>query len=123
MPDPASYSSYSADARTVTHFFTVAGTAFGTISGYALMRQYANFDAKGGWSKRVARYLVGIVGLLIIYYGLDIFFASITPDETTLGYFLRYLRYTLVTIWATFLAPWVFLKTRLAKPEQQFSHA
>jgi membrane-associated phospholipid phosphatase len=117
MPDPASYSSYSADARTVTHFFTVAGTAFGTVSGYALMRQYASFDSKGTRGKRLARYVVGIFGLLLLYLGLDILFASITSDETTLGYFLRYIRYGSVAFWATFLAPWVFLKTKLAEAE------
>jgi len=117
MPDPASYSSYSADARTITHFFTLAGAAFGTYIGYALMRLHASFDAKGTWSKRIIRYVIGIIGLLVIYFGLDIAFAFIAPDESTLGYILRYLRYGLATFWATFLAPWVFLKTNLAEAE------
>ena len=117
MPDPASYSSYSADARTITHFFTVAGTAFGTISGYALMRQYARFDAKGTWGKRVIRYFFGILGILAIYYGLDVAFASFAPDESTLGYILRYIRYGFVTFSTTFLVPWLFIKTKLADRE------
>ena len=117
MPDPASYSSYSADARTITHFFTLAGTLFGTISGYALMRQYARFDPKGTWGKRIIRYVVGIFGVLVIFYGLDLLFAAITADETTLGYILRYIRYAFVPFWMTFLAPWIFLKTRLADRE------
>jgi len=117
MPDPASYSSYSADARTITHFFTLSGAAFGTYLGYAFMRQYARFSAKGDGGKRVIRYFVGTIGLLLIYFGLDILFASIAPDETTLGYILRYFRYGFVTFWATFLAPWLFLKTNLAEAE------
>ena len=116
-PDPASYSSYSADARTITHFFTLAGAAFGMIAGYALMRQHIPFNAKGTWGKRIVRYIVGIFGVLVIYYGLDVLFAIITPDETILGYILRYVRYATVTFWATFLAPWVFLKTKLAEAE------
>ena len=117
MPDPASYSNYSVDARTITHFFTLAGAAFGVYIGYALMRLHASFDAKGAWSKRIVRYIVGIVGLLVIYFGLDIVFALVAPDESTLGYILRYLRYGLATFWATFLAPWVFLQTNLAEAE------
>ena len=117
MPDPASYSSYSADARTITHLFTLAGAAFGTYTGYALMRQHASFEAKGTWGKRVARYIIGIVGVLVIYFGLSQIFDLFAVDESTLGYILRYIRYGLVTFWATFLAPWVFLKANLAEKE------
>lgn len=117
MPDPASYSSYSADARTISHFFTLAGAAFGTYIGYALMRKYASFSAKGTWGKRVARFILGIVGVLVIYFGLSQVFDLLTVDESTLGYILRYIRYGFVTFWAIFLAPWVFLKTKLAEAE------
>lgn len=116
-PDPVSWSQFSVQARTVTHFVTLAGAAFGTYTGYALMRQYALFDAKGRNIKRIARYLLGIIGLLVLYFGLDFAFAAIAADETALGYILRYIRYGTATLWATFLAPWVFLKTRLAEAE------
>jgi membrane-associated phospholipid phosphatase len=114
-PDPASYSSFSADARSVTHFFTLGGALFGTTTGYALMRQYARFGATGTWGIRLVRYAVGIIGLLALFYGLDTLFASIAPDETGLGYALRYIRYSIATLWATFLAPWLFLKLKLAE--------
>ena len=113
-PDPASYSSFSADARSVTLFFTLSGALFGTASGYALMRQFARFESTNIWRIRLIRYAVGIVGLLLIYYGLDVLFAMIAPDESALGYILRYIRYTLATLWATFLAPWFFIKLKLA---------
>jgi membrane-associated phospholipid phosphatase len=116
-PDPVEWSSFSGEARTVTRFVTLAGAAFGTYTGYALMRQYARFNPKGEAWKRVVRYLLGIAGLLVLYFGLDIAFAAIAADESTLGYVLRYVRYGLATLWATFLAPWVFLKTALAERE------
>ncbi len=116
-PDPAEWSSFSTEARTVNQFITLAGAAFGTFTGYALMRKYASFNAKGDWTKRGIRYLLGIVGLLVLYFGLDLAFAAIAPDASTLGYILRYIRYSLATFWATFLAPWVFLKTKLAEAE------
>jgi membrane-associated phospholipid phosphatase len=116
-PDPAEWSSFSTEARSVTHFITLGGAAFGTYTGYALMRQYARFNPKGEAWKRGLRYLVGIAGLLVLYFGLDIAFAAIAADESALGYALRYVRYSLATLWATFAAPWVFLKTRLAERE------
>jgi membrane-associated phospholipid phosphatase len=116
-PDPAEWSSFSTLSRSVTHYVTLAGAAFGTYSGYALMRKYARFDAQGEAWKRGVRYLVGIVGLLILYYGLDIAFAAIAVDESALGYVLRYIRYGFAMLWAAFLAPWVFLKTGLAERE------
>ncbi len=116
-PDPAEWSAYNAEARTVTHFFTIAGVVFGAIAGYALMRQYARFDPKGVWAKRGIRYLLGIIVLLVLFFGLDIAFAVLAPDESTLGYILRFLRYAFATFWTTFLAPWLFLKTKLAEAE------
>jgi len=116
-PDPAEWSAYNAEARTVTHFFTMAGAVFGAYAGYALMRYYARFDAKGTWGRRITRYILGIIGLLVLFFGLDIAFAAIAPDESTMGYILRYIRYSFATFWTTFLAPWLFLKTKLAEAE------
>ncbi len=116
-PDPAEWSPYNADARTVTHFFTISGAVFGAWAGYALMRQYARFNAKGDWAKRGIRYLLGIVVLLVLFFGMDNAFAEIAVDESTLGYILRFIRYGFSLFWATFLAPWLFLKIKLAELE------
>ena len=116
-PDPAEWSNYAAEARSITSFFTLAGAVFGAYAGYALMRQSARFNPKGTMGKRTIRYIVGIVGVLLIYFGLDTVFAVIAPDESTLGYILRYIRYAAVTFWVAFLAPWVFLKIKLADAE------
>ena len=116
-PDPVEWSSYSTQARNIYQFITLAGAVFGTYAGYALMRKYARFSASGTRTKRVARYLVGIVGLLALYFGLDIAFSALAVDDSMLGYLLRYVRYGTATFWATFLAPWVFLKTKLADAE------
>ena len=116
-PDPAEWSPYNAEARTVTHFFTISGAVFGACAGYALMRQYARFNAKGDWAKRGIRYLLGMVVLLVLFFGMDIAFAAIAVDESTLGYILRFVRYGFSLFWTTFLAPWLFLKTKLAEAE------
>jgi membrane-associated phospholipid phosphatase len=116
-PDPAEWAQYSTQARGISHYFTLAGSTFGTVAGYALMREYAAFQAKGSWARRIGRFLLGMVGVLLLYFGLDMLFGMLAADESTLGLILRYIRYGAVTLWATFGAPWVFLKLRLAEPE------
>ena len=117
MPDPASWSPFATEARSITHSFTLSGALFGAITGYAWMRQSARFLPAENWSKRVVSYIIGIVVLVSIYLGLDIAFSTIAADESIMGYVLRYLRYALATFWVTFGAPWVFIKTRLAVSE------
>jgi len=115
--DPASWSNYAIEARTLSPFFTLSGALFGSMSGYALMREYARFQTSGAWGIRILRYLLGIIGVVLIYFGLDLVFGLITADETALGYMLRYIRYATATFWMTFAAPYVFLKLRLAETE------
>ncbi len=80
------------------------------------MRAHALFQVQGSGLQRLGRYLLGIAGVLLIYFGLDQLFGLIAVDETILGYILRYGRYAAVAFWATFGAPWVFIKIGLARP-------
>ena len=115
-PDPEEWAGFSTQARTPTHYFTLAGGFFGAVSGYALMRKFARFQTAGSVGQRIGRYLLGMAGVLAFYIGLDLTFAIVAADETLLGYLLRYIRYGTATLWLTFLAPWIFLKLKLAKP-------
>jgi membrane-associated phospholipid phosphatase len=116
-PDPAAWSAYNAEARSMAQFFTIAGAVFGALAGYALMRRYARFNPGGRWILRLIRYVFGLVFLLLLFSGMDALFAALAPDESAAGYILRFTRYGLVTLWVTFLAPWLFLKTKLAEAE------
>jgi membrane-associated phospholipid phosphatase len=92
--------------------FTVAGSWLGMTAGAAWSsRKLGGFSPAGRAGRRILRYLVGLVGILILWYGLG----SILPRSPDLaGYTLRYLRYALIGAWATVGAPWLFLKTGLA---------
>jgi hypothetical protein len=114
-PDPPEWAQYALGARGVSHYFTLAGSLFGAAAGYALMRSRLHFQTGGSSWQKAARYLLGIVGVLVIYLGLDMLFGLLAADASAPGLVLRYLRYAAVTLWAMFGAPWVFLKTRLAK--------
>lgn len=116
IPDVEAWRVYAAQARSLDYAFTLGGTLFGAVSGYALMRRYAHFDAGGRWSKRLERYLAGAIGVVVIYSGVDVLFGLLAADETALGYTLRYIRYGAVAWWVTFAAPWAFLKVKLADP-------
>jgi hypothetical protein len=60
--------------------------------------------------------MLGVVGILVLYVGLDVLFGLITPDaEALLPYLMRYVRYTLVGAWVSAGAPWIFIKLNLAK--------
>jgi membrane-associated phospholipid phosphatase len=117
ITDPPEWSSFSTQARTPNDFYTLAGSLFGALCGYVLMKRLAPFETSGSALQQLARYILGIIGLLVIYTGMDILFGMIAPDETALGYTLRYLRYATATFFVAFLAPWIFLKIGLAKRE------
>ncbi len=64
---------------------------------------------------RLARYVVGIIGLMLIWKGLDSLFALLAADDTWPGYVLRFIRYGLMSAWIWGLAPRLFLRLGLAK--------
>jgi hypothetical protein len=77
----------------------------------ALLKRAGGFNARGPWSKRLARLVLGLVVLVALRFGLG----AIFPREPELaGAIFRYVRYVIMVLWATWLAPWVFVKLRLA---------
>jgi hypothetical protein len=117
-PDPTAWAAFSGEARSLTHYFTLAGAFFGVASGFTLMRIHAPISTKGSWGRKTGRYLVGIVGVFLILQGLDTVFSLMAADETGLGYVLRYLRYAATSFWAMYGAPWIFLRLKLADPAE-----
>ncbi|MDY6878086.1 MAG: phosphatase PAP2 family protein [Chloroflexota bacterium] len=82
--------------------------------GIALSRRLVPFSVDGPVWQRVVRLLTGLIVLLILYVGLKLVF----PAEGEPLYFaMRVVRYTLVALWATLGAPWMFCRLRLASNE------
>ena len=86
--------------------FTVAGTWFGMLSGYVILTATKGhfLAGKGGW-RRLVRFLVGLLGVFVLYFGLGRIFPR---SEDFLGYGLRFFRYTLIGLWVSWLGPIVF---------------
>jgi len=114
-PDSSAWAVYSTESREIDHYLTLGGFLFGAVTGVVLMGKHARFQMDGPALQKVGRYAVGIVGLFALYLGLDLLFALLAPDASLAGYILRYIRYALVSIWAIFGAPWVFIKVGLAE--------
>jgi membrane-associated phospholipid phosphatase len=101
---------------SLTGLVTSAASFFGLALGGILLYQRGWFDASGSFWLRLARFLVGLGGVFIIWYGLDKLF----PDgDTVIPLFLRYLRYAAVGLWMSYLAPLVFFRLKLAHPKYQ----
>ena len=91
---------------------TTSGSFLGLGLGVLLLTKYENFNAKGPVWQRVVRYLVGLVGVLVLYLGLG----SIFPDNVDLlSYSLRFLRYFLIGLWIAFGAPILFRWLKLVE--------
>jgi len=92
---------------------TAAGALFGLAVGLAWMETRGGFDAGGKAWKRVARYLLGLIGIAVFYFGLKLIFPE---GETLVAFGARYIRYTLVGLWISGLAPAFFIRLKLAEP-------
>lgn len=93
--------------------FSAAGMMVGVSSGYAILRKRGGFLADGGPSRRLVRYILGMIGLVLIWYGLE----KVVQIEAA-GWILHYAKSMLAGFWVTLLAPLIFLRLGLAREEQ-----
>src|SRR5258706_4551949 len=84
---------------------TAAATFFGLAAGMAWLAARGGYQADGPIEKRALRYVIGLIGVVILWRGLALFL----PNNTDfVSYTLRYVRYTLVGFWVTAGAPLLF---------------
>ncbi len=93
---------------------TATGALLGFGIGVLLEGSRVRFRSDGSWSKRAGRYILGIVVTVIIWQGLGTVFPR---DPLWLALPLRVFRYGLVTFWASYLAPIVFVRLHLAEAD------
>ncbi|MFU8840522.1 MAG: glycerophosphodiester phosphodiesterase family protein [Nitriliruptoraceae bacterium] len=92
---------------------TAAATLSGFGVGLAFLQTRGGFDHRGPLVRRLARVVVGFVGLAVLYLGLSALFPSGEgPVELT----LRAVRYGLIGAWVGGVAPWLFVRLGLAAP-------
>lgn len=107
LPDPIS----------MEGILTSAGSLFGLTAGIASISSRGGYQASGPLEKRSFRYVIGLIGILVFWFGLGEIFPR---GETLIPLILRYIRYSLVGFWVTAGAPWLFFRFKLAdKPKMQ----
>ncbi|MBI5822536.1 MAG: phosphatase PAP2 family protein [Chloroflexi bacterium] len=92
--------------------YTSAGTFFGLGFGLAWIMSMGGYQANGPVWMRALRYVIGLVGILILWMGLGEIFPR---GDGALVYSLRFIRYALVGWWVTGGAPWVFIRFKLVE--------
>jgi membrane-associated phospholipid phosphatase len=91
-----------------------SGAFFGLSAGALWLSRQGGFDAKGDWGLRGLRYLVGVAGVAILWFGIG----SLLPEQAgVMGDILSYLLYVLIGFWVSALAPLLFLRLKLAAPK------
>jgi membrane-associated phospholipid phosphatase len=102
LPDPVS----------LAGFITSAGTLFGLLGGLAWIASRGGYRAEGPLARRILRYALGLIGLILLYFGLSL----IAPRGSDLAAVLfRYVRYAMVGFWISGGAPWLFLHFKMVK--------
>ncbi len=91
---------------------TLNGTLFGLLIGYVWLVRSGGFKTGGTPGQLVLRYFLGIAGIFAIRYGLKFIFPE-TLDF--LGFTLRFIRYGLIGLWVSALAPFAFIKLGLSE--------
>ena len=97
LPAPAS----------IEESITIAGIFFGLAAGIGWLAARGRYQANGPIEKRVLRFILGFIGMLILWRGLAFFLPN---NADLISYIFRYLRYTLVGFWVSAGAPWLFFR-------------
>ncbi len=82
----------------------IAGVFFGLGGGAAWLSDRRDYRGGGVLRQRAGRYVVGMCGLLLIWYGLG---ALLPTGEMATAAFARYIQYSLIGIWVSAGAPFL----------------
>ena len=90
--------------------FTTAGIWLGMGIGVSIIHRRGGLPRAGSLKNQLLRYVIGLAGLMILWYGLGAVFPR---GEELLPLLLRMLRYSLVGFWIGAGAPCIYLKLNL----------
>jgi len=98
----------------ISSMATLTGVGYGLL----LFHSFIGGVRPGNWLQRLISFLVGIIGIGILYLGLKL----ILPSEGQSFYQLsRFFRYLLLGIWISFGAPWLFIRMGLTRQMEKKS--
>lgn len=93
--------------------FTFGGTWLGMLGGFVVLTEKKGhfLAGEGGW-RRWVRLAVGLLGIFILYFGLGQIFPR---GASFIGYGLRFIRYTLIGLWVSWIGPILFERMTILK--------
>ena len=91
---------------------TAGSTLMGFCCGMAMEGRWVGFNSAGPWRKRVLRFPAGIFVLVCLWLGLKLGFQGLEPEPA-----FRIIRYTLVGLWSSLGAPWLFVRLNLSEKD------
>lgn len=97
--------------QDVSGILASAGTLLGFGTGGVLLYHWGGFDARGIWWRRALRLAVGLAGVVVIYFGLQVVFPE---GASAVASALRFVRYAAVGFWVAFLGPRLFSWLKVA---------
>jgi membrane-associated phospholipid phosphatase len=115
-PDQLSWAGHATQARSLVEYFSIAGAFFGAACGWSLTKKKLDLKITAPYMTNLSRWVLGFIGLTLIYFSLGWVMGKLVAPGTTPAFVLRYIQMTLITFWIMFIAPWLFVKLKLAKP-------
>ena len=91
---------------------TAVSALWGFAVGMVLERRWIRYSADGVWWKRTLRFMLGLVLLFGLWMGLRLGFHGLEPASI-----FRVIRYALVGLVGSAVAPWMFVRLKLADAE------
>ncbi len=93
----------------------LSGLLFGMLAGLAWDVKRLHFRVESPWSRRILRFLAGLILLAIFYVGPKLILDALPLDSYLALQTIRFLRYALVGFVVSGLGPWLFQKLSLAR--------
>lgn len=99
------------DPYSISGIYTNVGIWLGMGLGGVWLHHRGGFNANGTGMQQLIRFVIGLIGTVILWMGLD----KIFPDGSSLlALAFRLVRYTLVGFWVTGGAPEIFIRIKAA---------
>ncbi|WP_353894476.1 phosphatase PAP2 family protein [Proteinivorax hydrogeniformans] len=92
----------------------LVGFAIGLMVGYQLDKRYLNFSNSATIAKQGVKFVIGVVGLFVLRVVLKELFEVIGFSALT-EHGADMVRYLFVGLWASYFAPYLFVKLGLSK--------
>lgn len=101
-----------AERVSLEETFSAIGVLLGLGIGFILEASRVHFIVEGTPARRALRYVVGMIGVLLIWRGIALL---LPQDPLWLALPLRLLRYWLAGMWVAYYAPLLFVRLGLAQ--------